>query len=72
MSAYNSRLVDPDEPSSSLHRIRCLLLLYMSVDRDDAMADAFPDGEIVLLDEVIAALEHVTAQVSDLQRAARK
>ena len=72
MSQYNSRLINPEEPSSSLHRIRSLLVLYMSVNREGAMVGAFPDGEIVLLDEVIAALEYVTAQVAELQRAARE
>jgi len=59
MSDYNGRLIVEDEPSSTLHRIRSLLLLYMSVDREGAMYGAFPDGEIVLLDDVVAALEHV-------------
>ena len=71
MSDYNGRLIVEDEPSSTLYRIRSLLLLYMSVDRESAMHGAFPDGEIVLFDEVIAALERVTEQVKDLQLQAK-
>ena len=65
MSAYNSRLIE-DSPADTLHRIRSLLLLYMSVDWNSPMVGA-AIGKDVLLDEVVAALEHVTEQVSELQ-----
>ena len=66
MSKYNSRLID-DEPADSLFRIRGLLLVYMSLEVDGLMVGA-EDGKIALLDEVVAALECVTEQVSELQR----
>ena len=66
MSEYNSRLIE-DHPSESLHRIRSLLLLYMSVEWDGCMVGA-KEGESVLLDEVVCALAHVIEQVTEYQR----
>ena len=54
-------------PSGTLSRIRSLLLLYMSVDWDSPMVGA-DIGKDVLLDEVVAALEHVIEEVSEYQR----
>ena len=66
MSAYNSRLIE-EYPSETLHRIQSLLALYLSVEWDGHYVGA-REGEVVLMDEVMAALETVTEQVSELQR----
>ena len=66
MSDYNSRLIG-NHPNDTLHRIRSLLLLYMSVDWDSPMVGA-DIGKDVLLDEVVAALEFVIEEVSEYQR----
>ena len=71
MSQYNSRLIDEDEPANSIHRIKSLLQLYASVDWDSPMVGA-EEGKLVLMDEVIAALEEVQGTVANLQRDACK
>ncbi len=57
-----SGLID-EHPSTTLHKVRHLLLLCMSVDWDSPMNGA-DEGQQIIFDEMLTALSH-TIEVLD-------
>lgn len=67
MSEYISRLI-VEHPADTLVRVKSLLALHQSVDWSDSPMDGANDGGIVLLDEVMAALQYVIDQIGQVQQ----